>query len=272
MLHHHLAAVARKKASSGDGKYLYVGEYDGDILKYDMTDIDDLSTASYAEKTSASSSGLTGVYVDPTGTKVSTAWDTGSSSSNRQRTYTMSAHNLSTLSFSTSWSIVSEQNLRGIFYGDNGNKVFMCGDDRDRVSSWATGSAYGLFTGSQSFFDTSSQVISHSSLCFNTSGTKMYVGDDSSTSGDIIYQYTLSSAWDITTTSYDSKTLAATNPTGLWINANGTKLFVINGDTSVITRYTLSTPYDVSTGSADANTLNLSSNTASTPYGLCFVG
>ena len=88
------------------------------------------------------------------------------------------------------------------------------------------------------------------SLAFKPDGTKMYVGHGGTTDG--IYQYSLSTAWDVTTASYDSKSLAIYIPYSILFNSDGTKLFVMSNDGDV-DEYTLSTAYDVSTAGTATN-------------------
>jgi len=86
---------------------------------------------------------------------------------------------------------------------------------------------------------------------FSPDGTKMYVLDYR------VYQYTLSTAWDISTASYDSKSSLNTSgqdrlPWGFFMNTDGTKMYVLGADSDDVYQYTLSTAWDVSTASYDS--------------------
>jgi hypothetical protein len=90
-------------------------------------------------------------------------------------------------------------------------------------------------------------------ITFNNSGTKMYeVGDGS----NYIYQYALSSAFDLSTASYDSVFFSvgsqASNPSEIIFNDAGSKLYVIDNNTTSIYQYSLSTAFDLSTASYDS--------------------
>ena len=78
----------------------------------------------------------------------------------------------------------------------------------------------------------------------------MYFTTDTNNRTD---QYTLSTAWDISTASYDSVSLVQTdyntNPTEIAFNDDGTKFFVLGYSAFEIVEYTLSTAYDLSTAS-----------------------
>ena len=96
----------------------------------------------------------------------------------------------------------------------------------------------------QAEFSVSAQSGGPYGLTFKTDGTAFYVADV----GGAIYQYSLSTAWDVTSASYvQSLTgLANTQPTGISFKDDGTRLFISNtGDD--IERYDLSTAWDLST-------------------------
>ena len=97
-------------------------------------------------------------------------------------------------------------------------------------------------------------------LTFNSAGTKMFVVG---IGADTIFSYTLSSAYDVTTASYDGAGAALVvaaqegSPNAIVFNNDGTKLFLAGqnsvgtGGTDAVQSFTLSTPYDLSTASLD---------------------
>jgi len=97
-----------------------------------------------------------------------------------------------------------------------------------------------------------SQNTSSWEVDFNTDGTKMYVLDSNS---DSMYQLSLSTAWDITTASYDNVSYSAGsqgNVRGSTFSADGTKLFIIESTGAAeVHQYSLSTAWDLSTVSYD---------------------
>jgi DNA-binding beta-propeller fold protein YncE len=70
---------------------------------------------------------------------------------------------------------------------------------------------------------------------------------------DTVYQYTLSTAWDISTASYASLSFSVatqeTLPRALFFNSGGTKMFVIGTSGDDVNEYDLSTAWNVSTAS-----------------------
>jgi len=95
-------------------------------------------------------------------------------------------------------------------------------------------------------------------VTMSVDGTKMYAyGSTTKT----IYQYTLSTAYDISTASYASKSFATTSqgsPTQITFKADGTRVFVMCSNDSAFS-YTLSTAWDISTASYDSKTKSVSS-------------
>jgi len=89
-------------------------------------------------------------------------------------------------------------------------------------------------------------------ITFNGDGSKVYYG---SSDYDALYQYSLSTSYDITTSSYDNKSInliqtnSNDNPVGASFNSNGSKLFVSYSGLQKVSEYALSTNYDVSTAS-----------------------
>lgn len=98
-------------------------------------------------------------------------------------------------------------------------------------------------------------------VTFKPDGLSMYVSVI--TTGDI-NQYTLSTAWDVTTASSASKQLnTSTQTESAWdldISSDGTRVYVADG-TGTIRQYTLSTPWDMSTGSYTGS-LSIATQTA----------
>ena len=83
------------------------------------------------------------------------------------------------------------------------------------------------------------------SLIFNNNGSKVYI---SSLTDNKIYQFTLSTNYDVSTASYDSKVTGAGVSNFRLLagfNADGTRIITADGDT--IHEYTLSSAYDIST-------------------------
>jgi len=89
-------------------------------------------------------------------------------------------------------------------------------------------------------------------LNISVSGTKMYLlGGTNQT----VYQYTLSTAFDMSTASYDNVSVSLTaqdaSAFGIEIKGDGTKFYMLGGTNDAVFQYTLSTAFDLSTISYD---------------------
>ena len=152
-----------------------------------------------------------------------------------------------------------------IFLKDDGSKLYMLGFNSDRVHQYSLSTAFDLSTMSYDnvFFSVSSQDGVGLGLAFNTSGTKMFV---LGTSTDKVYQYSLSTAWDASTLSYDSVSFSVatqeTSPRGLTFSPDGTDMYIV-GDNEYVYQYSLSTAFDLSTASYSNTSFDVSSQETS---------
>ena len=103
-------------------------------------------------------------------------------------------------------------------------------------------SAWDLSTGSYASksLSVTAQETLPADIAFSANGTKAYVVGYN---GQRIYQYALSTAWDISTGSYAGKTLYVapqeTGPQGVAFSANGTQVYVVGPVNGTIYQYEL---------------------------------
>lgn len=108
----------------------------------------------------------------------------------------------------------------------------------------------------------STQINIPKAIVFKPNGLVMYVlgvGKVSDNNGEI-FQYTLTTAFDVSTATYTSTKVGFdAQAYGMAISTDGTKLFISEdgGGTSVIT-YTLSTPWDITTAGVAGASFNFS--------------
>src|SRR3989304_6175600 len=127
--------------------------------------------------------------------------------------------------------------------------MYIIGDSADRVFEYNLSTAWNIATAVlfQSF-SIAPQTILPTGLFFRSDGLKMYIS--SQTFPSLIYEYNLSTAWNISTTSFlQSFTITAQDntPTGLFIRDDGLKMFVTGGGNDRIYEYNLTTPWNVTT-------------------------
>jgi sugar lactone lactonase YvrE len=160
------------------------------------------------------------------------------------------AYDSKTLSISS-----QEGRARGVAISSDGTNMYIVGSDNDTIYQYSLTTAYDVSTGSYASksFSVSSQATVPQQPTFNSDGTKMWIID---AGNDAIFQYSLSTAWDISTASYDSKSLSvssqATSPTGFAFNGDGTVVVVMGQATNNFYQYSLTTAYDISTASYDS--------------------
>ena len=214
-----------------------------------------------------------GLYIKSDGLKLYTIGD----QNNSVYQYTLSsAWDISTASYdSVSFSVGGQEGEpQGIFFKSDGTKFYIVGNVNKTVYQYTLSTAWDLSTASYDSvsFLVSSENSAPSAIFFKSDGTKFYIigrGTDKA-----IYQYSLSSAWDLTTSSYDSVSFLVSSqnsiPTGFAISTNGAKMFVMGrGGTASIYQYTLSTAWNLSTASYDSVSLPIST-IDDTPVGVLF--
>ena len=160
-------------------------------------------------------------------------------------------------SFSVANSGASENNPQGIAFSKSGMKMFIVGatnNNQGKVSEYTLTVPWDVSTASfvDSLFTNScgADCNSASGLAFSKSGEKMFVVVSKTV--DQVDEYTLTTAWDVSTASFvDSFSVATqeTVPTGIAFSKSGDKMFVVGDTGNDVNEYTLTTAWDVSTAS-----------------------
>jgi sugar lactone lactonase YvrE len=134
----------------------------------------------------------------------------------------------------------------GITFSPDGTKMFIVDSNLDRVTRFDLGTAYNLrgTVTQNGFKSVATEETAPTGVAFSTDGTVMIVAADT---GGGLDEYSLSTAWDVTTASFVDFTLLDTaSPNDLAFSLDGTKLFVIQSNDQ-LEAYTLSTPFDANT-------------------------
>ncbi len=138
----------------------------------------------------------------------------------------------------------------GIAFNTDGTKMFVANVANDDVDEYTLSTGFDVSTASyDSNFSVASQDGGPNGIAFNTDGTKMFIAGKQT---DSIYEYTLSTGFDVSTASYDSSFSIASQEgsvTDLAFNTDGTKMFIVGTDDDTVDEYNLSTGFDVSTAS-----------------------
>lgn len=240
---------------SPDGTKLYLlGESAKTIYQYTLSTPFDVSTGTYDSvfKTiSAQDNNPVGIHMDTTGTKI---YIVGGGNDTIFQYTLGTPFDLSTLTYdSKSFSVNSEDGSpQGIFLDSTGVKMFITGLVNSSVFQYTLGTPFDVSTASydSKTFDTSTQDTSCTDLYLNTTGTKMFVLGAANNS---VYQYTLSTPFDVSTTSYDSISILGSDTvlTSMYFNSTGERLHTVGLSRKSISSYSLSTGFDLSSAIKD---------------------
>jgi len=201
----------------------------------------------------------TGIQFKSDGTKMYLLGDVGAS----VYQYSLSsAWDVSSASYdSVSFSVGSQENgPRGLFFKPDGTAFYISGYLSDSVFQYSLSTAWDLSTASYASksFSVASQTAQPGDVDFKSDGTKMYVAGGNTA---YLYQYSLSTAWDVSTASYDSKTLntasqGVTDLSTVFFNSSGTAVYGV-GESDILYEYVLSTAWDISTGSYSGSSFSI---------------
>ena len=119
--------------------------------------------------------------------------------------------------------------LRGMAFSTDGSKVYVYADTQSDVYEYNLSTAWDVSTLSYStgdFYDVSTQDSNMAGLYFKSNGTKMYLVGYSN---DNVYEYELSTAWDVTSASY-TQSFSVINQTdtvaGLFFRDTGQQMVI----------------------------------------------
>lgn len=228
----------------------------------------DISKFTYDSKSFGASSNdlCSGFYVKSDGSGFYEVADPNAPTQNRVIECSMTSWNLSSASNVSTFNLptsVFDEN-EGIFFKDDGSRMFIVRKDSTHgrfIQSYSLSSSWDVTTASTlSVFSVATQIAliaQAAGLFFKGDGTKMYI---TSGADAFIYQYNLSSSWDITTSSFiNSFNLNAqlSSIGGFFIKPDGTKLYAPSLNSAVIYQYSMSTPWDITSLSYDS--INLTS-------------
>ena len=170
------------------------------------------------------------------------------------------AWDIGTASYDNRFFSVSglETNPHGLFFKSDGTKFYIVGQTNDNVYQYSTVAAWEIQSPfyDNKLFRTVTEEATPGGLTFKADGTKFYVIGNTY---DTVFQYSCSTAWDISTGSYDNKAFSVLaqegTPTALVFKPDGTKLYVIGANDTVF-QYSCATAWDVSTASYDSRSFS----------------
>ena len=116
---------------------------------------------------------------------------------------------------------------KSLTFNNDGTKMYVVGTSTVYQYSLTTGFDLSTASYDSVSFAAASQDSAIESVKFNSDGTKMYLAG---TANNSVYQYSLSTAFDLSTTSYDSVSYPTapqgSAPNGLAFSSDGTKMYI----------------------------------------------
>jgi len=225
---------------NGDGtKMFVVGRSTNYVYSYNLSTAYDLGSASYTQ--SFDISGEDGDPLDVTFNGDGRKMFVAGNDTNTVYSYDVStAYDLGSVSYNQKFDVSgTDITPSGVTFNGDGSKMFVMGYQSSNVYSYNLSTAYDL--GSASYnqsFDVSEGDDRPPDMTFNGDGTKMLVVGSKD---DNVYSYNLSTAYDISTASYNQTSFDVSgqnsNPRGMALNRDGSKMFLIGYDTNKVYRY-----------------------------------
>lgn len=251
--------LAQSIRFSADGNRLYMSARTENVYSYTLSTPWDISTMSFSEtfntNTVATTTNPYGLFVNET---LSSLFITSPTTDTVVRFNIFGGFSVS----------AEEATALGLSFSSDGTKMYVLGQAGLDVNQYSLSTAWDTSTASYvQAFSIASQETSPTAVTFKPDGTKMYI---IGSAGDDINEYSLSTAWDISTASYvrvsASLTGKETIPNTIFFKPDGTKLYMSGQGSDKVHEYNLSTAWDVSTLSF----LQTSTVTISNPCGLFF--
>jgi 6-phosphogluconolactonase (cycloisomerase 2 family) len=162
-----------------------------------------------------------------------------------------------------------------LIWNAEGDRLYVLGGSNGTIYQYDVSSPFDVTTATHNgdSLDVSSEDTGGQSINWSDDGTHLYM---SGNENNMVYQYVVSSPFDVTTASYNSDSLDVGGRTGSPVsiswNSDGSLLYVLASDNIAVLQYNISTPFDVTTASY-SDELNVGSE-SSTPEDLAwsFVG
>ncbi len=255
-----------------DGSYTYIADQSAADALDDTETATDTFTYTVTDENGAAATATITITVNGSNDAPVARNDTGTVE--EDATLTVSdgdnANAVSAATYVDAFDISSQEfNPQGFTFSNDGTKMFLTGNNGDDVNEYTLTTGFDVSTASfVDSFDISSQELGPRDLAFSADGTKMFVVG---VIGDDVNEYTLSTAFDVSTSSFvDSFDISSqeNSPTGLAFNNDGTKMFIAGNGGDDINEYTLTTGFDVSTASF-VDSFDVSSQDTA-PNGLTF--
>lgn len=234
---------------SAPGENTDGGFVQGRLLQYALTTAFDVSTASHSKTFNVGT--ITSFVFDSDGSEMNIL--IGSNVSKYSLT---TAFDVSTASLdNTIFTFPSEVGFTADYvFSPDGLKMLVLSNNGKDIFTYDLGTAFDVSTASYASkggnpFGVSKETSSPQGITFSNDGMKMFI---SGRNGNSVSQYSLTSAFDITTAKFDDISLTSLDANGIAFSSDGTKMYTVGQFDDVVSQHTLTTPFDLSTATLDA--------------------
>jgi DNA-binding beta-propeller fold protein YncE len=217
-----------------DGSKAYlVGNNNGRVYEYDVTNWD-VTTAVINDNYNPGVS-ISSIYFKPDGLKMYLL------STPNIREYTLStAWDVSTASFDQAYNAVARGQQTSLFFRKDGLKMYTASSTNETIEEYTLSSAWDVssLSHTQSFSVTTWETNIFT-VFFETNGERMYV---LGFTGSILYEFNLSTAWDISTATINQQLDTSSQDSssqGFFIRNDGFKMYTVGTINDSIYEYDL---------------------------------
>ena len=254
---------------NNDGTKMYVtGTTNDKIYEYTLTSAFDISTATYRGFFNFNGNSFS-VKFNNDGTKMFTVsyWDTGAAVKEflLGTPFDITSISGNGTTPETTFNFKPHDNKPfGLDFNNDGTKMFVTGNDGDDINEFSLNVGFDFSEGIN--FVQSKDLTHPMSLAtnedepfgieFNQDGTTMFV---IGSKGNDVNQYSLSTAFDISTLSFVGGLHLNTqevNPSGIAFSTSGIKMFIVGDDGDEVNEYHLKCPYNLFKGKCNSITEN----------------
>jgi hypothetical protein len=190
---------------------------------------------------------VAGLFFSPNGLKM---YVVGSGSDSVNEYNLSTAWVVSSAVFATSFNVNAQDGAAtSVFFRADGTKMYVLGSTNDAAYQYTLSSPWSVATATYDSvsFSVTGQDTGPGGFWFKPNGLSMYVIGNT---GDTVYQYTLSTAWNVSTATFlqsFSVSGQETVPNGITFTGDGSRMFVIGATGDDVNVYNLTTPWDIST-------------------------
>lgn len=252
-------------------QYPMVGAVAGIVRDATRPDVDKVGAVESSHDVSGEETTPHGLFLKSDGTKLyvtgedfdevhqyplSTPWEVGSAGS-----------------VEASFDVSSDQGRpTDLYFKPDGTKLYIVGRSGAEVHQYRLSTAWDVSTAGS--LDAQLSVLTQDSLpgglFLKSDGTKLYMVGQST---DVVYQYPLSTPWDVSSAGAVEATLDVSTedilPNGIFFRADGVKLYMVGATGGEVHQYPLSTAWDLSSAGAVESDFDVTSEDA-TPHGVHF--